>query len=135
MISIAQAEEMITSLPDTTEGLRYGRRTWFVGGSQFAWVRPLTKADIRRLGNGPMPTGTIIGLAVENLAEKESVLQAGHPGIFTISHFDGYPAVLVQLDLVDEDVLRETILDAWLASAPVELAEAHATDLARWRDD
>ncbi|MFM8825544.1 MAG: ATP-binding cassette domain-containing protein, partial [Actinomycetota bacterium] len=86
-------------MPGATEGSRYGRRTWFVGGTQFAWVRPLTKADVRRLNGAPVPAGPIIGLVVADLAAKENLLGAGHRGVFTVSHFDGYPAVL---DLLDE---------------------------------
>ena len=41
-------------------------------------------------------------MTVEDLAEKEAVLAAGNAGVFTIPHFDGYAAVLVQLDAVSE---------------------------------
>ena len=53
------------------------------------------------------------------------MLQAGRSGIFPISHFDGYPAVLVQLDAVDPDTLHETLVDGWLACAPPHLAQQH----------
>lgn len=120
-------------MPGTTEGSRYGRRTWFVRGTQFAWVRPLTKADIRRLNGASVPAGPIIGLVVADLAAKEEVLGAGHSGVFTISHFDGYPAVLVQLDEVDGAVLRELVTAAWSASAPPDFAETHGQDPGRHR--
>jgi hypothetical protein len=53
------------------------------------------------------------------------VLQAGHPGVFTIPHFDGYAAVLVHLDAADAEVVRELLTDGWLAMAPPGLAEEH----------
>ena len=37
---------------------------------------------------------------------------------FTIPHFDGYPAVLIQLRKVGQQALREALIDGWLACAP-----------------
>ena len=42
--------------------------------------------------------------------------------LFTTTHFDGYPAVLIWLDAADEDGLREIVEDSWLARAPKKLA-------------
>jgi len=44
--------------------------------------------------------------------------------VFTIAHFDGYAAVLVQLDRVHKRSLRRLVVDAWLAAAPEPLARA-----------
>ena len=52
----------------------------------------------------------------------------GRPGYFTIPHFDGYPAFLIQLDLVDRDHLSEALVDAWLAVAPPNLAAAYPNE-------
>lgn len=41
---------------------------------------------------------------------------------FTIPHFDGYPAVLIQLKAVTKRALREAVVDGWLARAPPNLA-------------
>ena len=46
------------------------------------------------------------------------MLAAGKRGIFTIPHFDGYPAVLIQLRVVGKRVLHDAVVDGWLASAP-----------------
>jgi hypothetical protein len=43
--------------------------------------------------------------------------------VFTIPHFDGYPALLVQLSGTNTRVLDELIVDAWLVQAPPALAE------------
>ena len=109
-------------MPEVTEGERYGNLTWSVRRKAFAWDRPFSKADLRRFGDEPPPPGPILAVRVADLAEKEAVLAAGGPAFFTIPHFDGYAAVLIQLDEVDEAALREALVDAWLACAPVTLA-------------
>jgi hypothetical protein len=49
--------------------------------------------------------------------------------VFTIPHFDGYAAVLIELRTVTKRALRDALIDGWLACAPRELAEWYATKL------
>jgi hypothetical protein len=125
MVTMDQAAAMAAELPGVTEGARHGHRTWFVGKKAFAWERPFSKADIKRFGDEASPAGPILALTVEDLHEKKAVLAAGTKGVFTISHFDGFAAVLVQLDAVGKRALRALVLDAWLAVAPPALAAEH----------
>jgi hypothetical protein len=125
MVSLDEAARMAADLPEVTEGERYGHRTWFVRGKAFAWERPFSKADIRRFGDATPPDGPILAVSVADLGEKEAVLAAQPKAFFTIAHFDGYPAVLIQLKTVTKRALREVIVDGWLASAPEELADAY----------
>ncbi len=131
MVTVDEVSAMAEALPEVTVGSRYGNHTWEVGGKAFAWVRPFSKADLKRFGDEPVPEGPIVALAVDDLADKEAVLAAGRPGFFTISHFDGYAAVLVQLDVVDEQDLRAAVVDAWLAKAPTKLAQAYVAEEGR----
>jgi hypothetical protein len=117
------------ALPGTTEGTSYRHRAWSVERKTFAWERPFTQADLKRFGDEPVPEGPILGVRVEDLGEKEAILAQGRPGFFTITHFDGFAGLLIQLDVVGGDELREALVDAWLATAPPRLAERHADEL------
>ena len=123
MVDHGVAAELIGGFPAVEEGTSYGRRAWKVRGKLFAWDRPFTKADLRRFRDEPVPQGPILGVTVEDLGEKQAILDAGTPGLFTIPHFDGHSAVLVELDEISEPDLREILTDGWLAVAPSELAE------------
>jgi hypothetical protein len=134
MASIEDAARMASELPDVTEGERHGNRTWWVAGKAFAWERPFSKADVRRFGDATPPEGPILAVRVEDLGEKEAVLAAQPEAFFTIPHFDGYPAILIQLRTVTKRTLREAIVDGWLACAPQKLADEYAAqELSRRR--
>ncbi len=125
MATLDDVTRLASGLPEVSDGERHGNRTWFVAGKAFAWDRPFSKADIRRFGDETPPEGPILAVRVEDLGEKEAVLAAHPEAFFTIPHFDGYSAVLIQLRLVSEQSLREAITDGWLACAPPKLAQQY----------
>ena len=124
MVSIDEVARMALELPDVTEAERHGNRTWSVGGKGFAWERSFSKADVRRYGDVSPPAGAILAVRVEDLGEKEAVLAADPNAFFTIPHFDGYAAVLIQLKVAGKLAVREAIIDGWLACAPAAVAQA-----------
>jgi len=125
MPTIEDAARIALELPEVIEGERHGTRTWSVAGKGFAWERPYSKADLRRFGDETPPAGPILAVRVADLDDKDVLLAAQLAGFFTIPHFDGYAAVLIQLREVGKRRLREAIVDAWLACAPPRLAASY----------
>jgi hypothetical protein len=123
VVSIDDVAQLAAELPQVTEAERRGNRTWTVAGKAFAWERPFSKADIRRFGEVSPPEGPILAVRVADLHEKEAVLAENIRGIFTIPHFDGYAAVLCQLQQVSKRAVRDVIVDGWLVCAPRTLGD------------
>ena len=115
--------QIALGLPEAEERLSRDTRQWRVKDKLFVWERPLRRSDREALGDAA-PTGPILGVRTEHLVAKEAILQSDPAVFFTTPHFDGYPAVLVQLDLIGVQELREVIVEAWLARAPKRLADA-----------
>ena len=115
---------MALALPETSERESRGSAQWRVKDKLFVWERPLRKSDIEALGTAA-PEGPILGARVEHLVAKEALVADASGVYFTTPHFDGYPAILVQLDLISAADLEEVTVEAWLARAPAKLAQAY----------
>ncbi|WP_459642786.1 MmcQ/YjbR family DNA-binding protein [Kineococcus sp. NUM-3379] len=101
------------ALPATAERVSWGTPAFFVKDRLLARVheRPAT-----------------LVVPVADLTEKEALL-AADPRVFsTTAHYDGKPYVLVALDAVTAEELRELLTDAWRARAPRTLVRRHAQD-------
>ncbi len=114
---------IVLALPETEE--RPGDQgDWRVKGKLVAWERPLRRQDFEALGDAA-PDGPILAARVPDLGAKEALLADDPDVYFTTPHFDGYPAILVQLDHIAGDELEELLVEAWLARAPKRLAKAY----------
>src|SRR5918992_2473368 len=121
MATWKDVSRLALALPEAEEGTTWGgARAWTVRKKLFVWERPLRRSDLAALGDRA-PDGPILGARVEHLIAKEALL-ADDPGVFfTTPHFDGYPIVLVRLDQIGPDDLREVIVEGWLVRAPKRL--------------
>ncbi|MFK4761948.1 MmcQ/YjbR family DNA-binding protein [Microbacterium sp. ZW T5_45] len=128
MAGIDDVREIALSLPGVEEriGGHTGEAVWRAKNGQFVWIRGPRQTDLRQLADldRVWPAGPVLGIRVFNLAEKEAMLAAEPDALFTIPHFDGYPAVLLRLDAIDRERLKELVCDAWLLRAPVTVARA-----------
>jgi len=95
------------SLPETTERPSYGTPGFRVKDKLFSRIRE---------------DGALV-LWVEDLGEKDALVQADPAKFFTTPHYDGYASVLVRLDAVDVEELTELLSDAWRVRAPRKIRE------------
>ena len=108
-----------TSLPGVVEGTSYGRPAWEVRKKTFAWERPLGRKDLADLGLTEQ-AGEGLGVRVADDGVAQALV-ASSPACFTIPHFRGFTAVLVQLADVEHAELEELVVEAWLCRAPTRL--------------
>lgn len=115
------------ALPETSERTSRDLLQWRVKDKLFVWERPLRRSDLEALGD-EVPEGAILGARVEHLGAKEALVADASGVFFTTPHFDGYPAILVQLDRISARELEEVVVEAWLARAPARLAKAYVDE-------
>ena len=61
--------------------------------------------------------------------EEEEARMAAEPHkFFQTPHYEGHPAVLVQLEAVELAALEELLGEAWLLAAPLKLAAAYRAE-------
>lgn len=110
------------ALPDTTEdddGFRF-----FVAGKAFVWAW-LERIEPKR---ARVPNPDVVAVSVGNELEKEALIEMNPAVFFTEPHYDGYPAILVRLPPIDEDLLGVILTDAWRIRAPRRLLSRLAAD-------
>jgi hypothetical protein len=98
------------ALPEVEVSTSYGTPALKVKGKGFARLR--TEAE-----------GGLVLMC--RLDEKEALLASGDPAFYTTPHYDGYGAILVDLDRVQRDQLEELVEEAWRERAPVRVRKAY----------
>lgn len=122
MASFDDVRRIAMELPRTDERESRGNLQWRVAEKLFVWERPLRRADLEHLGDRA-PAGPVLGARVEHVDMKDALI-AEDPGVFfTTPHFDGYPAILVQLDRISVERLTDLVVDAWRARAPAKIRQ------------
>lgn len=74
-------------------------------------------------GTAAPPEDSPWRIRVAGLDEKEALLAIDKERLFTEPHYNGFPAVLVRLSLMDVDDLAPLITGAWRCLAPRALVD------------
>jgi hypothetical protein len=128
-------DALCRALPETWFGTSWGDvPTWLVphrvrdgvdkGRGFVLYRKPHTTAIDPATG---APYDDLLVIRTANSDDKKALVEADGP-FFTIPHFHGYNAVLVQLSRLGEitrDELAEVIAEAWRACAPKSLVKKH----------
>jgi hypothetical protein len=123
-------DEICLGLPEVELGTSWGDNpTYKVRGKGFLMHRPPGRTALDpRTGE---PFTDLLVIRVPGESEKRALVEDEALPFFTIDHFNGYHAVLVQqsrLGEVSRDELAEIITDAWLTMAPRSLAKTFLAD-------
>ncbi|MCK0112146.1 MmcQ/YjbR family DNA-binding protein [Ornithinimicrobium sp. F0845] len=109
-------------LPETSEGLGWGRPAFLVRDKWFVLQREPRPDAVDE--TGARIEGLIV-LYVEDLEAKDT-LAADDSGYFmTTPHFANSRMILVHLEDIPVDELREVMIESWLVRAPKRLARAY----------
>src|ERR671936_2240636 len=71
-----------------------------------------------------VPRPDVVAIRVVDQDDKEALLASDPEKFFTEPHYNGFPAVLVRLPLIDVAELEELIVDAWRCQAPRALVDS-----------
>jgi hypothetical protein len=96
-------------LPHVEETTWFGTPSLKVAGKGFARLRSEAEGGL---------------VLMCDLDEKAALLDSGDPAFYTTPHYDGYGAILVDLDRVDRQHLVELTTEAWRIKAPAKLRKA-----------
>jgi len=87
-----------------------------VAGKGFVWSYPEREPGKRRV----IRTDIAV-LFVGDEAEKQALLLGEPELFFTTTSYDGFPLVMLRLDRVEVERLRELVTDAWRMRIPASL--------------
>ena len=120
-------DEICRALPEVELGVSWGDRpTYKVRGKGFLLHRAPHKTAVDP-ETGALYDDLLV-ISTADSAEKEALVSDDRLPFFTIDHFKGYNAVLVQqsrLGEIEREELAEVITDAWASRAPKSLAREY----------
>ena len=115
MADADDVRDLAMALPHVTE-IESDGFDFRVAGKGFVWSYPE-----RQPGRSRVIRTDIAVLYAGDEAEKQALL-LGEPHLFfTAPGYDGWPLLMLRLDQVDVDRLRELVTDAWRMRAPEPL--------------
>jgi hypothetical protein len=127
-------DDICRSLPEVELGTSWGDRPTYKvpagsKGKGFLLFRAPHKSAVDPQTGEPYDD--LLVIMTPGTAEKEALVADPDLPFFTIDHFRGYDAVLVQQSRLGEltrDELAEVITEAWASKAPKTLVRQHLGD-------
>ena len=101
--------EVALALPEVEEGT--------------SWGTPAFKVRKKMICRIHDKLGDVLVVRID-MADKEYLIGARPDVYFNLPHYDGYPAVLVRLSVIDRDERGRLLAAAWRFVAPPKLARA-----------
>lgn len=89
-------------------------RAWDLRGKTIAWERSLSQKDLKAMGERA-PKGRVLAVHTVHLMARDTWIQTVPGACFVSPHFDSYPAVLVDLEMADEQLVREVFAEGYEA--------------------
>jgi hypothetical protein len=115
----ADVRRIALSLPDTEEARDHFafsvRNKGKLKGFVWVWMERVEPKKPR------VPQPEVIAVRVASLDKKDSLLGLDSSKFFTEPHYNGFPAVLVNLPAVTVGELKLLITEAWRCQAPKDL--------------
>lgn len=119
MITHDRLRALALALPEAEDRSTDDRLVYEVRGKGFAWSWLEREAP-----KGPRKPRLDV-LAVRcRPEEKDLILESDPAACFTEPHYNGFPAVLVRLDVISEADLAALLAVAWRCRAPKALLKA-----------
>ena len=114
MVTWERVAELARELPEIEETTSWGKPSFKVRGKTFA-------------GHEHAPRRRDLGRCDR---DERPLLVASNPDAYRLTpHFEASPAfLLIWLEHIDEDEVRERLIDAWLIQAPKRLAAQYEFD-------
>ena len=124
MPTLDDISSIAAELPGSVEKATTSGATWFVRNKPYAWEShpwPSEAEHIRELVSREL----CVGLKVPDDDTKHALVQ-GWPDTFVVSETSwGGPKVIERMERVDEQLLRELVIDAWRTEAPKYLVRQY----------
>jgi hypothetical protein len=122
MADLSDVQRIALALPDTSldddriafSATNKGKRK----GIAWVWMERMHPKKAR------VPNLSDLAIRVRDLAEKDMLLAARPSALFTEPHYNGFPAVLIRLAVIDVDKLEGLLRNTWRCQAPAALVRS-----------
>src|SRR5262245_37607571 len=120
MADLDDVRRIAARLPGVLEG---GGAQFSVGvmvkgkhkGFAWSWAERVDPKSAR------VPNDKVLAVRVPNLTAKDALIASDPEIFFTEPHYNGFPAVLVRLEAIEQSELEDLLLEAWKCKAPKSL--------------